>query len=207
MWLNLKTSPTMMFFLAWLPILDVLCVSTNSFIQEDKQSAYSHEKIQETLQNACSVILSGKGEPVYVIHYPDTTKNRLFLAFEISRLYGAFLTIEMHEENLCAILQQKGMWIQKRSLYHPVPTSFQISLFISTLERELLQSLEKTKSCAAWVHLGYDYGPTSAILELVFREVGLDADFYYLLPYKSHTYIYIHDGEIILNLNFKGPPI
>lgn len=172
-----------MFLLACLSISDVICIASNCFMQEIKQSAIPYEKIK----NACHEILTGKEEPVCVLHCPDTPKNRLIIAFEISRLYGAFLTPEMHEEGQCEILHQKGIWIQKGCLYHPVLTSFQILLFTSTLERELLKSFEKTYDGTSWVHLGYDYGPTSDVLELVFQEVGLDADFYYLLPYKSHT--------------------
>ncbi len=192
---------------AWLPIFAVFCTTKICCIQEVEPSQCFNGEIQKTLQKEFSLILTGEGETTYVINYPDTPKGRFGLASEIAKLYGAFLTLEMHEEDLCEILQHKGMWIQKRCLYHPIPTSFQISLFINTLERELLQSFEKTYDGAAWVHLGYDYGPTSAILELVFQEAGLDGDFYYLLPYKSHTHIHIRDGEITLNLNFKGPLI
>jgi hypothetical protein len=159
------------------------------------------------LESAFSAILAGKSEPIYVAHFPNTLNNRLFLAAEISKLYGAFLTPEMHEGDLCETLQQGGMWIQKKYIYHPAPTSLQTSLFIKVLEEELVRSLDITCDGSVWVHLGYDYGPTSAILEFVFQEVGLSADFYYLIPYKSHTHIYIRSDEVILNLNLKGPPI
>jgi hypothetical protein len=189
--------------LVGLPILAVLCTIKASSVQEVERNGC----FDENPPNLCNVILAGEGEPTYTTHCLDNLKNRLTIALEISKLYGAFLRPEMHEEGKCELLQQRGMWIQKKCLYHPVLTVFQISLFISILEREVLESLEKAYNSGGWVHLGYDYGPTSSILEIVFQEVGLDADFYYLLPYKSHTYIHICDGEIIVNLNFKGPLI
>ncbi|MFZ4773190.1 MAG: hypothetical protein ACOYK9_04280 [Chlamydiia bacterium] len=176
-------------------------------IKKNEQSASFDDQIEETLQSAFSAILSGEREPVYLICYPDTPKVCMAIAKEISKLYGAFLTSAMHEEDICEILKQKGVWLEKKCTYHRVVTASQISLFIGTLERELLQSFENRPGGIAWVHLGYDYGPTSPILETVFQKRGLNADFYYLLPYKSHTHIHFKDGEIVLNIHFKGPLI
>jgi hypothetical protein len=152
-------------------------------------------------------IFKEKSEAVCLFEYQDTPQDRLFVALEISKLYAIFLTPEVHEGALYEILQQKGVWIQKKHYYHPVPTPLQIRLFTKALERELLNEFAKILKDQGWIYLNYDYGPTSAILELIFQEVGLDVDFYYLLPYKSHTHIYIHDEKITIYLNFKGPII
>ncbi|MCF7852470.1 MAG: hypothetical protein K9M07_04425 [Simkaniaceae bacterium] len=165
-----------------------------------------HKTVQQTLRNTFSAILSGDREPKYTAQYPDTPQNRIFLITEICRLYSAFFSDEMHSENMYDILQQQGMWIQKRHSFDPIPTFTQTLLFADALENILKRIIAEPDGKKILVHLGYDYGPNSVPLEFAFKEAGLNNDFYYLLPYKSHTHIRIDQGVISLNLNLAGPP-
>ena len=113
----------------------------------------------------------------------------------------------MHSENMYDILQQQGIWIQKRHSYDPLPTFAQTVLFTRALEQSLSQMIDQADDQKIWIHLGYDYSPNSKPLEFAFKEAGLDNDFYYLLPYKSHTHIRIENGVIDLYLSLEGPLI
>jgi hypothetical protein len=181
-----------------------LCLP-NSYAQETPATPV-HETVQQALRDTFSTILTGKREPKYIDQYPDTPQNRIFLITEICRLYSAFFLEEMHSEKMYDILQRQGVWIQMRHSCNPIPTSAQTRLFSDALEKILNQTIAESDGRKIWVHLGYDYGPNSAPLEFAFKEAGLNNDFYYLLPYKSHTHIHIDQGVISLNLNLTGPP-
>lgn len=166
----------------------------------------AQETIQQPLRNTFSAILEGSLEPKYITQYPDTPQNRDILIEEISQLYSAFFTDALHEERLCEILRQNGMWLQLRYSYNPIPSPQQTALFTNALKRYLTSIMDQGEDNRTWVHLGYDYGPTSAPLEFAFKEAGLNNDFYYLLPYKSHVHILIEQKVITLNLDLRGPP-
>ncbi len=169
--------------------------------------SYAGETSPQILRDVFSDILSGNREPKYIVQYPDTPQNRAFLVSEICCLYSTFLSEEMHSENMYNILQEQGMWIQKRHSYDPIPTWEQVMLFSDALKRVFHQIMTEPDNKKIWVHLGYDYSPNSKPLELAFKEAGLNDDFFYLLPYKSHTHIRIADGVIDLHLNLVGPSI
>lgn len=169
-------------------------------------NAHAQETIQKTLKDAFSAILGGNLEPKYITQCQDTPQNRAILIEEICQLYSNFFTDALHEEVLCEILRQNGMWLQLRYSYHPIPSPEQRALFTNALKQYLTKTLEQGGDRRVWVHIGYDYGPTSPPLEFAFEEAGLNNDFYYLLPYKSHTHIHIDQGDISLNLNLTGPP-
>jgi hypothetical protein len=177
-----------------------------NFYAQETSAMPIHKTLQQTLRDTFSAILTGKREAKYIAQYPDTPQNRIFLITEICRLYSAFLSDEMHSENTYDILQQQGIWIQKRHSYDPIPTFAQTRLFSDALENILHRIIVESDGKKIWVHLGYDYGPNSAPLEFAFKEAELNNDFYYLLPYKSHTHIRIDHGVISLNLNLVGPP-
>ncbi|HEX4839784.1 MAG TPA: hypothetical protein VFU89_05025 [Rhabdochlamydiaceae bacterium] len=169
-------------------------------------STYAQETIQQTLRDTFSAILRGNLEPKYIIQYPDTPQNRDLLIEEICQLYSGFFTDALHEESLCEILRQNGMWLQLRYSYDPIPSPEQTTLFTNALKQYLRKVMGRKEDRRIWVHIGYDYGPTSAPLEFAFKEAGLNNDFYYLLPYKSHTHIHIDQEVISLNLDLRGPP-
>lgn len=169
-------------------------------------STYAQETVHQPLRNTFSAILAGDLEPKYISQYPDTPQNRSALIEEICWLYGNFFTNALHEEPSCKILRQNGMWLQLRDSYDPVPSPQQTTLFTNALKQYLIRTLDREREERIWVHIGYDYGPTSPSLEFAFEEAGLNDDFYYLLPYKSHTHIHIDQGVITLNLDLRGPP-
>jgi|GEM_PF-2161351 len=169
-------------------------------------NVYSQETVQQTLRDAFSSILAGNLEPKYITQCPNTPQNCDILIKEICLLYSAFFSDALHEEVLCEILRQKGMWLQLRYSYDPIPSPEQTTLFTNALKQYLTKIIDQGGDKPIWVLLGYDYGPTSAPLEFAFEEAGLNNDFYYLLPYKSHTHIHIDQGVISLNLDLRGPP-
>ena len=178
-----------------------------NFYAQETSAMPVHKTVQQTLRDTFSAILTGEREAKYIAQYPDTPQNRILLITEICRLYSAFFSDEIHNENMYDILQQQGMWIQKRHSYNPIPTCTQTLLFADALENILNRIIAEQDGKKTLVHLGYDYGPNSAPLEFAFKEAGLNNDFYYLLPYKSHTHIRIDHGVISLNLNLMGPPL
>lgn len=178
-----------------------------SLLGSEEQPEIEHEIARQTLRDAFYAILTGDREPKYSAEYQDTPQNRAFLITEICGLYSAFFSEEIHTEEMYYILQQRGMWIQKRHSYDPIPTFEQTSLFANALENILHQLMTTQDSKKIWIHLGYDYSPSSEPLEFAFKEAGLNDDFFYLLPYKSHTHIRIAEGVIDLYLNLAGPLI
>lgn len=170
------------------------------------QELVAAKTLQQTLSDTFAAILTGERAPKYIAQYPDTPENRAVLVSEICQLYSSFLLIELHNEWAYDVLQRQGLWIQKRHSYDPLPTSEQILLFSNALKSSIDQIIVKADDKKIWVHLDYDYSPNSDPLESAFKAAGLDDNFYYLLPYKSHTHIHIEDGIISLNLNLAGPP-
>ena len=167
---------------------------------------FAQETIQQTLRDTFSSILAGYLEPKYSTQCPDTPQNREILIEEICQLYSRFFTDALHEELLCERLRQNGMWLQLHYSYDPIPSFEQTALFTNALKQYLTKIIDQRGDSHIWVHLGYDYGPTSDPLEFAFKEAGLNNDFYYLLPYKSHTHIHIDQRVMSLNLDFRGPP-
>src|SRR3990167_4004572 len=164
------------------------------------------ETVQKTLRDAFSAILAGDLEPKYIAQCPDIPQNRDILIEEICQLYSNFFANALREEVLCEILKQNGMWLQLRYSYDPIPSPEQTTRFTNALKQYLTKAFDQGKNKRIWVHIGYDYGPTSPPLQFAFEEADLNNDFYYLLPYKSHTHIHIDQGIISLNLDLRGPP-
>lgn len=158
----------------------------------------------EELGDTFSAILAGVREPTYYAKFLDVSQNRQKLAKELAQFYGAFLDPELHSGELFEALRTSGIWLQKWYDYDPVLSNEQIAHFMEALECAIVRKLDTTPY---WMHIGYDYGPDLEVLDPIFRELGIDNNYYYLLPYKTHTYIGIEGGQICLELHFKGPLI
>lgn len=151
-------------------------------------------------------LLIGEIKPEISFSCEDTQENQEAIIDEVAKLYGCFLTPQIHEKKTCRKLRSQGMWLEIKTAEDYFPEDKDRDTFVENLRLAMKADFAKDNPWGIrYTKLGMDYGPEPGALNEAFYNTKLDVRCNSLFPYKSLTYIEIKEDQIWVRIWLKGP--